>query len=96
MKKVQILVITLVTILLIGCVTFAILYFATDIFKSDKDLFLKYVGQIDLKDFIDLEEYSNYLQRTGTQGHGNEGEINIKMSQGEQDTSESIKYSRIY
>ena len=96
MKKVQIVIITIVTILLIGCVTFAILYFATDIFKSDKDLFLKYADQIDLKESINLEGYNNYLKRTETQGHGNEGEFSIKMSQGEQAVSESIKYSRIY
>ena len=53
MKKVQILIITLVAILTLGCATFAVLYFATDTFKSDKALFYKYASQIDLKEFLD-------------------------------------------
>lgn len=96
MKKVQILIITLVSILVLGCITFAVLYFATDIFKSDKELFYKYASQMDLKEFIDSEGYNNYLKRTETEGHENEGKFNIKVSQGEQAVSESIKYSRIF
>ena len=42
MKKVQILIISLVIILVLGCATFATLYFATDIFKSEKEMFYKY------------------------------------------------------
>ncbi len=96
MKKVQILIITLVTILLIGCVSFAVLYYTTDIFKSNKDLFVKYAGQIDFKNFINLEEYNNYSKRAKTEGHGNEGEFSIKLSQEDQIIDESIKYSRIH
>lgn len=95
MKKVRILIITLITILLVGCTTFAVLYFATDIFRSDKDLFLKYASQIDFKEFINLEEYNNYSKRAKTEGHGNEGEFSIKFSQGDQVINEAIKYSRI-
>lgn len=93
MKKVQILIITLVSVLVLGCIGFAVLYFATDIFRTNKQLFAKYSSQINLKEFINLEEYNNYLKRTGTQGHSNEGEFSIKMSQGEQNISETIKYS---
>ncbi len=96
MKKVQILIITLVSILVLGCVTFAVIYFATDIFKSDKESFYKYASQINLKEFIDLEGYNNYLKRTETEGHANEGAITINVNQGEQSINESIKYLRIF
>ncbi len=96
MKKIQILIIVLVSILVLGCVTFAVVYFATDTFKSDKDLFYKYASQIDLKEFIDLESYNNYLKRTESEGHGNDGEFTINVTQGEQSISELINYSRIF
>lgn len=93
MKKIQILIITLVAILTSGCATFAVLYFATDIFKSDKALFYKYASQIDLKEFLDLESYNNYQKRLENEGHGNEGEFTIDLAQGEETINESIKYA---
>ncbi len=95
MKKTQILIITLVAVLVLAIAAFAIVYFATDTFKSDKDLFYKYAKQMDLKEFINLEEYNNYLKRLETEGHGNEGEISFDVTQGEETIKESVKYSRI-
>lgn len=96
MKKIQILIISLVAVLVLGITVFAVLYFATDTFKSDKDLFYKYAKQIELKEFINLEEYNNYLKGLETKGHGNEGEIAINVTQGEQSIKESIKYLRLF
>ncbi len=96
MKKIQITIIILVSILTIACITFAAVYFATDTFKSDKDLFYKYAKQIDLKEFINLESYNNYLKRLETEGHGNEGEISFDVTQGEEAIKESIKYLRLF
>ena len=96
MKKIQILIISLVAILVIGITVFTVIYFATDIFKSDKYIFYKYAKQIELKEFINLGEYNNYLKRLETEGHGNEGEIAINVSQGEQSIKESIKYLRLF
>ncbi len=93
MKKVKILIITLVSILIVGCITFAILYFATDIFKSDKDLFLKYAGQINLDEFIDLEGFNSYIEKTKTKTHSNEGTIAFNMDVEENSMNESIKYN---
>jgi len=36
MKRKQIIIISLVAVLILACITFAILYFATDIFKSKR------------------------------------------------------------
>lgn len=93
MKKVQIIIISLVVVLTLACGTFAILYFATDTFKSDQELFYKYISQVDLKELIDLESYSNYINRTKTEGHSNNGEFRINITQGEQATNETITYT---
>ena len=57
MKKIQILIIVLVSILVLGCVTFAVVYFATDTFKSDRDLFYKYAkeGGFKIAYFINMQ-----------------------------------------
>ena len=96
MKKIQILIISLVAVLVLLITAFAVVYFATDTFKSDKDLFYKYAKQIELKEFINLGEYNNYLKRLETQGHGNEGEVSIDIAQGQQSIKESIKCLRIF
>ena len=94
MKKTQIIIITIALILTLGCVgTFAILYFATDTFKSDKDLFYKYASQIDFKEFIDLESYSAYSERLKTEGHANEGEFTVEFAGLGETVNESIKYN---
>lgn len=94
MKKTQILIITTAIILTLGCLgTFAVLYFATDTFKSDQEMFYKYASQMDLKQFINLEDYINYSEGLKTRGHANEGEINIELSYGEETLSETLKYN---
>jgi len=94
MKKTQIIIITIVLILTLGCVgTFAFLYFATDNFKSEQEMFYKYASQIDLKEFIDVESYSSYLERLETTGHANEGEFSIELAMGEEIVNESVKYN---
>ena len=96
MKKIQTLIITLVIILFLCCTTFAVLYFATDVLKSDKELFYKYAGQMSLKEFVNLEEYNNYQKRLESEGHGNEGELIIDFDLGEEAINESVQYSRIF
>lgn len=96
MRKIQISIIVLVSILIIGCITFVAIFFATDILKSDKELFYKYAKQIDLKEFINLESYSNYLNRLKNEAHGSEGEVRVDITQREKNISETIKYLRIF
>lgn len=89
MKKVRILIISIVVILLLGFAVFGALYFATDIFKSDKELFYKYANQISLKDFVDLESYNNYLKRIESMPHSNESSVTINLM----NQQETINYS---
>ena len=94
MKKTQIIIITIALVLTLGCVgTFAVLYFATDTFKSEQEMFYKYASQIDFKEFINLDSYNAYSERLKTTGHANEGQFGIELAQGEQTVSESIKYN---
>lgn len=94
MKKTQIIIITIALILTLGCVgTFAVLYFATDTFKSEQEMFYKYASQINLKEFIDLESYNAYSEKLKTTGHADEGEFTVELAQNGQTISESIKYN---
>lgn len=94
MKKTQIIIITISLILTLGCVgTFAVLYFATDTFKSEQEMFYKYASQMDLKQFINLENYITYTERLKATGQANEGEFSVEIAQGGQKISEAIKYN---
>ena len=94
MKKTQIIIITIALILTLGCVgAFAVLYFATDTFKSEQEMFYKYASQINLKEFIDLESYNAYSEKLKTSGHENEGEFSIELAYGGETINESVKYN---
>ena len=79
MKKTQVLVITLSIVLLLGCATFAILYFATDIFKSNKEMFYKYISQISMEDKLADDEYSKYQERLKNEDNTNKGNVSISV-----------------
>lgn len=73
-KKILIILIILCIILILG-VTFAILYFATDLFKSNQELFLKYAkGAFENSEdsFIgtDINEYFSKKEQTPYQNQG--------------------------
>lgn len=94
MKKVKVLFIILFIVLLIGTASLAVIYFATDTFKTDKELFYKYAGQIQIKDVLDVEAYNNYMKRTYIEKHSNDGELSIEVKQKTNTLKESIKYVR--
>lgn len=79
MKKIRILIITLIIILTLGCATFAILYFATDTFKSNKRMFNEYLSQINMEDIIKFNEYNIYLERLENERCSSEGNLSISM-----------------
>ena len=84
MKKIQILIITLVAVLVLGCTTFAVLYFATDVFKSDKELFYKNISQIDLNELMDTMQATKYQERLKSEKFKNEGSVSIGVNIGEE------------
>ena len=79
MRKMQITIIALAIVLLLGCATFATLYFATDIFKSDKEMFYKYISQIRIGDIIATDEYSRYQERVKNENNTNKGNVSINV-----------------
>lgn len=73
-KKILIILIILCIILILG-ITFSILYFATDLFKSNQELFLKYASKAfenSEDSFIgtDINEYFNKKEQTPYQNQG--------------------------
>lgn len=89
MKKIQILVITLIIVLVLGCTTFAVLYFSTDIFKSDKEMFYKYISQVKLEN-VDID---NYINRLKNEAHSNGGQVSIKLQSGDEIINEGVEFS---
>ena len=94
MKKIQIIIISLISILVLGCIAFAALYFATDVFKSDKELFYKNISQMDLSKLMDTAQSTKYQERLKTEKFKNEGSVSIGVNAGEEmNISESFTYT---
>ena len=74
---------------------FAFAVFATDTFKSDKELFYKYASKIDLNELFDINSYSLYQKRLENEGHANEGAFIIDWAESDNHINESIKYNEI-
>lgn len=79
MKKNKILIISLIIILVLGCATVATLYFATDIFKSDKEKFYKYLSEVNLNEFIDKEFYKEYSEKIKNTKFEENSELSINI-----------------
>lgn len=68
MKKIRILIFVLIGILLLSCATIAVLYFTTDIFKTNQELFYKYTGKaIESKAFLTTDENKELIQKMETE-----------------------------
>lgn len=72
-KIILILIISIIVLILLTGLAFA--YFATDMFKSDKDMFLKYVAQMGIDSKIE-----QYFEKKKTTPYKNEGTITPYIS----------------
>jgi len=79
MKKIKILIIVLIALIVIGGATFATLYFATDIFKSEQEMFYKYIKQVDLSSFTNFENSEKYLARMKNEKTSNSGNVSVDV-----------------
>lgn len=81
-KVLLIIIIVLFVILLLAGGAFA--YFATDIFKSDKELFFKYISQISdsEKGFLN-DDLNNYLEKKEIIPYNNQGNFSVNISEDE-------------
>lgn len=82
MKKKSIglvIIILIILIILVGCFTYA--YVFTDAFKSNKQLFFKYLGQtLDEENGLFNSKIENYLNKKSNGKYENEGEIKVNVS----------------
>lgn len=96
MKKSQIAIIVSVTIVTIICVIFAIIYFTTSVFKSDKvtkEEVNGYIAQMNLKEYFVENEQVNYATRLKENAHSIEGDISIKLDvAGMFEVDEGVEY----
>lgn len=79
-KNTKILLILIIIIVIIILAGVGILVFATDIFKSDKEMFFKYMADIGdpKKGFID-EELKQYFEKKNNTPYNDEGEFSINI-----------------
>lgn len=80
-KNTKILLILIIIIVIIILAGVGILVFATDIFKSDKEMFFKYMADIGdpKKGFID-EELKQYFEKKNNTPYNDKGEFSINIS----------------
>ena len=80
-KNTKILLILIIIIVIIILAGVGILVFATDIFKSDKEMFFKYMSDIGdpKKGFID-EELKQYFEKKNNTPYNDEGEFSVNIS----------------
>lgn len=80
-KNTKILLILIIIIVIIILAGVGILVFATDIFKSDKEMFFKYMADIGdpKKGFID-EKLKQYFEKKNNTTYNDEGEFSINIS----------------
>lgn len=80
-KNTKILLILIIIIVIIILAGVGILVFATDIFKSDKEMFFKYMADIGdpKKGFID-EELKQYFEKKNNTPYNDEGEFSVNIS----------------
>lgn len=80
-KNTKILLILIIIIVIIILAGVGILVFATDIFKSDKEMFFKYMADIgdSKKGFID-EELKQYFEKKNNTPYNDEGEFSVNIS----------------
>lgn len=91
-KNTKILLILIIIIVIIILAGVGILVFATDIFKSDKEMFFKYMADIvdPKKGFID-EELKQYFEKKNNTPYNDEGEFSINISCDPNTLSENLQ-----
>lgn len=89
-------IITIVAILIIGGITFAIAYTKTDMFKTDQQLFYKYFLEFseslgDLKS----EEIEKYIEKTKNTPYESKGKLSVKVDLPKEDKAKITNLNRV-
>ena len=94
-RKIKMIIIMLIIVLILVFGALAVIYFATDTFKTNKQLFNNYSSQVNLTSFINLKDISNYEGRLLKEAHKSDGKITIALgeSEGEALINEEIDFT---
>ena len=95
MKKSIILIIILILAIFIAGGILAVLYFATDTFKSNKEMFYNQLAKINVDEFINFEEYNKYYQKQENEIYTSKGTINIEAKDNQSKFSNQVGFSCI-
>ena len=89
-KKLLIIPIILIILLVLGAGASAIIYFQTDLFKSPKQLFFKYLGKsVDFDKEFDYDKFlAEYKEKT-EKSYTSNGEITVSLNSDELETNSS-------
>jgi hypothetical protein len=78
MNKTRIIILSIIVLLVILCLTLVGVYFFTDTFKSNQELFYKYASKIDMASFFDTKFYDEYSKKLSENNYEKNGNISIK------------------
>ncbi len=92
-KTLLIVIISIIIVLLIAGGVFAYLFLATDMFKTDKELFAKYTASMisDKSDSDAITILENYFNKKQNTAYANKGEFSAYIQNLENNTDESIQ-----
>ena len=95
-KRTMVLILVIIFIILILASIFVLLYLKTDMFKSSKTLFVKYLGQ-NIESFKDIENVINYDEKTNIYNETIEAKVNYteKIGTTGENTENSINDLKI-
>ena len=95
-KRTMVLILVIIFIILILASIFVLLYLKTDMFKSSKTLFVKYLGQ-NIESFKDIENVINYDEKTNIYNETIEAKVNYteKIGTTGENTENSIQESKL-
>ncbi len=86
--------IVLITIIVVLGIVFSILYFATDVLKSDKQLFMEYLSSaVDEKEGIAEGNLSKYFEKKETTPYTNEGSYSSNINIPNTDTEKVSNFN---
>ena len=87
-KGTKILIIVMILILIFTIAVFAIMYFGTGLFKTNKQMFSKYISQTDINSIIKLEDTAIFEQRLLKDASSNNGKISLVLKNTDEDQTE--------
>lgn len=81
MKKMRIILLILVGILVLGCAGIAVLFFTTDVFKTNQQIFVKSISKVNIFELANTEGMAQYLKKTETNKYEDEGSLSLSVKQ---------------